>query len=370
MALNLIVKSHFLLLQDSLLGAKGVALAREVGKRVLLLNQFGLIGDPLLLDLSDLIFHIIDLLLNVVLLGLEWAGILIFTVLLLKLIELPVKSVDLVLLLRDCDVSLLDVTLEFLDLTLFLLELVDEVVKLLLKEFILRLGVKVIDADTRDLVSDVFYLDFLLGDLVVGNLGLLDEVGARFLNGLLLRSVVDDVVTDGLCLSVQLHNRLFKDLHLLVDVCLFNIHALGLLLSRLERGLKHYILLLKAFLVSFNFISALLQEVLLRLALLELLMKTLREFLLAAGLITDTSDLRFNLEDLIVLLLDQLLDSLESLISLLHTEEGLLPILEEGLLAHNDLLDFDGGFLEGVTGSSGLFLLRNKLSLIEGLLLV
>ena len=99
-------------------------------------------------------------------------------------------------------------------------------------------------------------------------------------------------------------------------------------------------------------------------------MKTLREFLLAAGLITDTSDLRFNLEDLIVLLLDQLLDSLESLISLLHTEEGLLPILEEGLLAHNDLLDFDGGFLEGVAGSSSLFLLRNKLSLIEGLLLV
>ena len=99
-------------------------------------------------------------------------------------------------------------------------------------------------------------------------------------------------------------------------------------------------------------------------------MKTLREFLFAAGLITDTSDLRFNLQDLVVLLLDQLLDSLESLISLLHSEEGLLPIFEKGLLAHNDLLDFDGGFLEGVAGCSGLFLLRNKLGLIEGLLLV
>jgi hypothetical protein len=54
-------------------------------------------------------------------------------------------------------------------------------------------------------------------------------------------------------------------------------------------------LFLKAFLVSLDFISALLQEVLLRLALLKLLVKTLREFLLAAGLITDTSDLRFNL---------------------------------------------------------------------------
>ena len=130
------------------------------------------------------------------------------------------------LLLGNCDVSLLDVTLEFLDLTLFLLELVDEVIKLFLKKLVLRLGVQVVDADTRDLISDVFDLDFLLGDLVVGNLGLLDEVGARFLDGLLLRSVVDDVVTDVLCLGVQLHNGLFKDLPLLVNVCLLIIHAL------------------------------------------------------------------------------------------------------------------------------------------------
>ena len=100
-----------------------------------------MIGDPLLLNLSDLIFHVIDLLLNIVLLCLEWAGILIFSVLLLELIELPVKSVDLVLLLRDCDVSLLYVSLEFLDFTLFLLELVDKIVKLLLEELVLRLGV-------------------------------------------------------------------------------------------------------------------------------------------------------------------------------------------------------------------------------------
>jgi len=38
MALNLVIKSHFLLLQDSLLGAKGVTLTRKVGKGVLLLN--------------------------------------------------------------------------------------------------------------------------------------------------------------------------------------------------------------------------------------------------------------------------------------------------------------------------------------------
>ena len=85
---------------------------------------------------------------------------------------------------------------------------------------------------------------------------------------------------------------------------------------------------LKTFLVGLYLISALLKEILLRLALLELLMETLREFLLSAGLVADTSDLRFYLKDLVVLLLDQLLDSLESLISLLHTEKGLLPILK------------------------------------------
>ena len=192
-----------------------------------------MIGDPLLLNLSDLIFHVIDLLLNIVLLCLEWAGILIFSVLLLELIELPVKSVDLVLLLRDCDVSLLYVSLEFLDFTLFLLELVDKIVKLLLEELVLRLGVQVINADTGDLISDVFDFDFFLRDLIVCNLGLLDEIGARFLDGLLLRGVVDDVITDRFCLSMQLHDGLFKDLHLLVNVCLLNIHALRLLLSRL-----------------------------------------------------------------------------------------------------------------------------------------
>jgi hypothetical protein len=45
--------------------------------------------------------------------------------------------------------------------------------------------------------------------------------------------VIDDVITDRLGLSVQLHDGLLEDLHLLVDVGLFYIHALGLLLSRL-----------------------------------------------------------------------------------------------------------------------------------------
>jgi len=71
---------------------------------------------------------------------------------------------------------------------------------------------------------------------------------------------------------------------------------------------------------------------LLTLALLKLLVKFLRDFLLAAGLITDACNLRLDLENLIILLLNELLDSLEGLVSLLHTEKGLLPVFKKGLL--------------------------------------
>ena len=79
--------------------------------------------------------------------------------------------------------------------------------------------------------------------------------------------------------------------------------------------------------------------------------------MLLSGLISDTTDFGFNLEDLVILLLDELLDGLESLVSLLHTKQRLLPIFEKGLLAHYDSLDFNGCFLEGISGGCGFFLL-------------
>lgn len=136
--------------------------------------------------MSNLVLLLIDFLLDVILLGLERSRVLILTVLLLELVELTVEAVNLVLFLGDCDMALLDVALELLDLAFFLLKLVNEIIKLLLKQLILRLCVEVVDADTRYLVSDVFDLDFFLGDLLVSDLGLLYEVGARLLDGLLL----------------------------------------------------------------------------------------------------------------------------------------------------------------------------------------
>lgn len=99
-------------------------------------------------------------------------------------------------------------------------------------------------------------------------------------------------------------------------------------------------------------------------------MQLLRLLLLAAGLIADTCNLALDLKDLVVLLLNQFLDGLKGLVTLLHAEEGLLPVLQKSLLAHHDLLDFNGCLFQGVTGSCCLFFLRYELGLVESLLFV
>jgi hypothetical protein len=69
-------------------------------------------------------------------------------------------------------------------------------------------------------------------------------------------------------------------------------------------------------------------------------------------------------------LFNELLDSLQGFISLLHTEKGLLPVIQKSFLGHDDLLNLNRGFLECVPGSSCLFLLRDELGLVKGLLLI
>ena len=64
--------------------------------------------------------------------------------------------------------------------------------------------------------------------------------------------------------------------------------------------------------------------------------------LLFPGLVADTADFRLDLKDLVVTLIDELLDGLQSLITLLHAEQALLPILEQRLFAHDDTLDLNG----------------------------
>ena len=109
---------------------------------------------------------------------------------------------------------------------------------------------------------------------------------------------------------------------------------------------------------------------LVRLHLSQFGVEVLGDLLLLLGLALDTRDFRLDLENVILLLLDQLFDGLESLVSLLHTKERFLPVIEQGLLGHDDLLDFDGGLLQGISSSSCLFLLGYELGLVKSLLLV
>jgi hypothetical protein len=99
-------------------------------------------------------------------------------------------------------------------------------------------------------------------------------------------------------------------------------------------------------------------------------MELLRGILLFPGFIPDTSDLTIDVQDFIILLFNQLFDSLKSFISLLHAEQRLLPVLKQSLLAHDDLFDFDGSLLESVPGCCCLLLLGNQLCLVQSLLLV
>ena len=99
-------------------------------------------------------------------------------------------------------------------------------------------------------------------------------------------------------------------------------------------------------------------------------MEILGRFLLFLSLISDTTDLGLDLQNLVVSLFDELFDCLESLISLLHSKETLLPVLKQGLLAHNNSLDLDGSFLKRVPCSSRFFLLGDQLGLVERFLLI
>lgn len=99
-------------------------------------------------------------------------------------------------------------------------------------------------------------------------------------------------------------------------------------------------------------------------------MQLLRLVLFFSCLVSDATDLGLDLEDLIVSLVDELLDRLERLVTLLHAKQTFLPVLEQGLLAHDDSLNFNCCLLESVTSCCCLFLLRDELGLVECLLFV
>ena len=140
------------------------------------LDEVGLVGDPLLLDLDHLLFELLDLLVNVILLGLHGSGVLVDTCV-LELSPYSVELVDLELSLVNSVVSLLDVLLELFDFVLLFFELGDEVIQFLLEEVVLLHTVEVVDSDSGDFVGKVFDLDFFLGNVLINIFSLFKEVG-------------------------------------------------------------------------------------------------------------------------------------------------------------------------------------------------
>ena len=192
---------------------------------------------------------------------LQGSTVLVFIVVLAILSQfsvLSVESVNIELALLDLQMSLLDLTFLIADLLLFLLELDNQLLEFLLEVAILVSGVEVINLDSADFVGNVLNLNFLLADVLVSHLRLLKEVSTRLLDGLLLRSMVDDLVTDVLRLRVKRHDRLLEDGLLVLNVGLLLVHASGLALSLIKGSLQHGELLLKTVLLSLDIGLALL----------------------------------------------------------------------------------------------------------------
>ena len=225
-ALNLGIYSDFLLVEDRLLGAEVIILAVDFVLLFLALDELDLVGDPVLLDVGCLVVDLLDLLLDVVAVVLDRADELVTTIsTTLQVGTLTVQTIDLQSFLLDSQQAGLDRLLDLLHVSLLLLELPDEVIELLLENTVLGGGVEVVKSDTRDLVGVVLDLDLLLGDVLVSDLGLFQQVGRGLLNSLLLGGVGDDIVPNSLGLGVQLHDALVEDVVLGLHVGLFLVHA-------------------------------------------------------------------------------------------------------------------------------------------------
>ena len=225
-ALDLGIYSDFLLVEDRLLGAEVIILAVDFVLLFLALDELDLVGDPVLLDVGCLVVDLLDLLLDVVAVVLDRADELVTTIsTTLQVGTLTVQTIDLQSFLLDSQQAGLDRLLDLLHVSLLLLELTDEVIELLLENTVLGGGVEVIKSDTRDFVGVVLDLDLLLGDVLVSDLGLFQQVGRGLLNSLLLGGVGDDIVPNSLGLGVQLHDAFVEDIVLGLHVGLFLVHA-------------------------------------------------------------------------------------------------------------------------------------------------
>jgi len=138
-----VVKAEFLRLKDSSLGLDLIALSSCLHLAGLLVNEFGLVGNPSFLDANDFSRKLLSLLLHVTKLVLERTGILVIfaTAFNFEISKLSVKLIDLKLLLGDINLVLLLELLLLFDFLLFSSTLSFKFLQFILKEVILLLGV-------------------------------------------------------------------------------------------------------------------------------------------------------------------------------------------------------------------------------------
>ena len=143
---------------------------------VLLLDEFSLIGDPLLLHLDNFIIGLMLLSLKVSNISFHGA-LVIITTSLLQLCQLSVESIDLKSSHVDSLVLSFDLILEFFDFLFFFSEFKHKSGLLLPQNFILLKSVKVINLDSGDLIRLLFNGNLLLRDGLINLFSLLQQVG-------------------------------------------------------------------------------------------------------------------------------------------------------------------------------------------------
>lgn len=174
--LNLTINADFFLIKNRLLSAKVVILRVHLGLISLLLDKLDLVCNPVLLDIGGLVVNLLDLFLDIVAVILDRANKLVAISLALQLGADSVQPVHFQCLFLNLEQAPLDGLFLLLDVLLLVSELVDQIIKFLAKGLVLCRGVEVIKTHAGNFIGVVFVLNFLLGDLLIGILGLLLQV--------------------------------------------------------------------------------------------------------------------------------------------------------------------------------------------------
>ena len=256
MCLDLTIDADLFLIKNRLLSAQVVVLCVHLGLISLLFDELDLVGNPVLLDVRGLVVDLLDLFLDVIAVVFDGANELVTISLALQLGADSVQSVHFQCLFLNLEQASLDSFLLLLDVLLLVSKLIDEIIKFLAESLVLCRGVEVVKTHTGNLVGVVFVLNLLLGDLLIGILGLLLQVSGGLLDRLLLGGVRDNVVTDGLHLCVQLHDALVQHIVLRLNIRSFLVHSRRLSLSLSQRVLEHDLLLVQLLFLSLELAHA------------------------------------------------------------------------------------------------------------------